>query len=230
MYPLLEMHDYTWTQLLKDNPEWASLCATVLFAIITTAIIWRQVCVMQAQARIMKWQAKNSFQHEEQQNKLLEAQNRLIDMQTRLVRFQFEYSRLNEINEERRELLKMVRQIYENASYVVRDAPASSGEAKDYANLRESAGALDFRLRTLNVPVRGPSDGSIWFDLLAAYLTDVLKILLSDTNQHPNPETKNRLKCANEFFTVKYVAPAIESTIVSDSNALHKTWDKLTQP
>src|SRR5277367_4219801 len=98
MQPSLEMHEYTWMQLLKDNPEWASLCATVLFALITTAIIWRQVCVMQAQTRIMKWQARNSVRHEVQQNKLLASQNKLI-------RYQFEYSWLRELNDERRALL-----------------------------------------------------------------------------------------------------------------------------
>jgi len=229
MHLPLEMHDYTWAQLLKDNPEWASLCATVLFAIITTVIIWRQKCVMEAQVKIMKWQAKNSVRHETQQNKLLEAQNRLIEMQNRVFRFQFEYSRLNEINHERRELLKMAQQIYEDASFVVGDAPHSPTEAKDYARLRESAGELDFRLKTLNVPVRG-REGEVWFDLLATYLTEVMKTLLLDVNQHPSAETKKRLKSANEFFTGKYVTNAIESAIVLESNSLHKIWDKLTQP
>ena len=219
MHLPLQMHDYPWARLLKDNPEWASLCATVLFAIITTAIIWRQVCVMQAQTRIMKWQARNSVKHERQQNRLLTSQNKLI-------RYQFEYSWLKELNDERKQLLVLGRLLEDQIKLVAQGD--RNVVLTRWAEMRETVEQLDGRLKTLNVAVyTGQYDS--WYEKLFLYVDAVLKIVREQKGLPPPASTNVELLRANERCEIDHVFTELEQAIESEFIKFKLTWDAETK-
>lgn len=214
------MQDYSWMRLLKDNPEWASLCATVLFATITTAIIWRQVCVMQAQARIMKWQAKYSFQHEKQQNKLLEKQNKLI-------RFQFEYAWLREVNAERLKLTNELRDVC-----VLTNVLQSAGPIPEASWVETKGKILDLDAKLRILATMFTEDD--WYGDVVFYLgalrgavayereRDIEERLDSD---RPNPMTLRTFSDANHHFKPLESIAKIERAIQTNYFEFKHRWD-----
>lgn len=72
--------------MLINSPEWIAVFTNSLFAAVTVGVIIWQVCVM-------RWQGGNSDRNERIQN--------------RLIRFQFEYARLQHLNDERSKILKL---------------------------------------------------------------------------------------------------------------------------
>jgi hypothetical protein len=215
----VEMHDYTWVQLLKDNPAWASVCTTTLLAIITGCVIVWQVFVMKAQARIMKLQATNSNKHEIEQNGLLERQNRLI-------RYQFEYAWLNQLNQERQGLLEMTRRVQAKAMEFASVAPGS--RAAVFEDLRNDANRLNDRLSVLNVAVHsGPHDD--WYETLDAYMAEVQKALASAKPGRPDADTMNQLLRAGERLDLGHALTGIQHAIEQEFVDFKKNWDAETK-
>lgn len=174
---------------------------------------------MQAQTRIMKWQARNSVRHEVQQNKLLASQNKLI-------RYQFEYSWLKELNDERKALLVLGRQLEDQIKLV-----AQGGQNvvfTRWAEMRETVEGLDGRLKTLNVAVyTGEYDS--WYEKLFLYVDAVLKIVSEQKSLPPPPDTKVQLLRANEKCQIDNVFTELEQAIESEFIKFKLTWDAETK-
>lgn len=235
----LEMHEYTWVQLLKDNPEWATLATTILFAIITTIVIIRQVCVMQAQTRIMKWQATNSVRHEHQQNRLLERQNKLV-------RFQFEFGWIRETNTERERLLTLVRRLAFSAECLAGQGPvrfaeareASAAEKLNWQQLRERAIELSSRLQILDVAIVSGERDREWYKPLTQYVTATLTLIEDDFHfkstfnmkeTAPGLSAINSIKGTLTTFQPNKIALNLEDAIRSEFLAFKQRWDTETR-
>lgn len=174
---------------------------------------------MQAQTRIMKWQARNSVRHEVQQNKLLASQNKLI-------RYQFEYSWLKELNDERQSLLVLGRQLEDQIKLVAQGD--QNVVFTRWAEMRETVEELDGRLKTLNVAVySGQYDW--WHEKLYAYVQSVLEIVRAQTSLPPPAITNVRLLRANEQCEIDHIFTTLEQAIESEFFKFKQTWDAETK-
>lgn len=146
------MHEYTWTQLFKDNPEWA----TVLLAAITTLIIFWQVVVM-------IWQGKRGDERDRQQNELL--------------RLQFHHSWLTRMNAEREKILRLTKDIHSAAGCLT--LPPMTGGESFWENLGDKTDQMRDCLSILDFGAcHGDYDS--WFPLLEDYIEDLRKIIVED--------------------------------------------------
>jgi hypothetical protein len=154
MYSPIEMHDYTWTQLLKDNPEWA----TVVFSAFTTLVIVWQVIVMILQGRGVD-------RREHQQN--------------RLIRLQFDHSLLIRMNAEREKILHMAREVHHVAGCLT--LPPMTGGESFWEELPVKTYELNQRLRILDLGAyTGPND--TWYFQLEEYINDLVRIIGEDND------------------------------------------------
>lgn len=214
-----EMHDYTWVQLLKDNPEWTQVVASSVLGLVTGGVIVWQVFVMKAQSRIMKWQATNSNKHEVQQNRLLEKQNKLI-------RFQFEYSWLNQLNQERQELLEMTQKLYAKTMEFASVSPGS--RAAVFEDVRNAAEQLKGRLKVLNVAVySGPHHE--WHEKLEVYMGGVEAAIASAIPGRPELDTANQLLRAGERLDREHTLREIQQAVEREFFDFKVKWDAETK-
>lgn len=173
MYLPIEMHDYTWTQLLKDNPEWA----TVVFSAFTTLVIFWQVVVMILQGRGVD-------RRERQQNNLM--------------RLQFDHSLLIRMNAEREKILQMAREVHHLAGCLT--IPPMTGGESFWDELPVKTYELEQRLRILDQGAyTGPNDE--WYFQLEEYVKDVARIIGEDGEfqklfklDHRTPVESTRVK------------------------------------
>jgi hypothetical protein len=171
MYPPVEMHEMSFWKLVQNSPEWVAIFTTVVFAIVTSFIIWRQYRVMQQQSKIMQRQAENSDLHERQQN--------------RLIQLQHEHEWMERLNAERERLLSLAERMRLHSSGLILLTKTSFAEAKEasvadelnWRELRETASELDARLRVLNVAVYAGSYHAKWHQSLKDYVAAILKTI-----------------------------------------------------
>jgi len=174
---------------------------------------------MQAQTRIMRWQARNSVRHEVQQNKLLASQNKLI-------RYEFEYSRLKELNDERKQLLVLGRLLEDQISLVAQGD--RNVVLTRWAEMRGTVEELDGRLKTLNVAVySGQYDW--WHEKLFVYVDAVLKIVREQKGLPPPASTNVQLLRANEQCEIDHIFTTLEQAIEAEFFEFNKTWDDATK-
>src|SRR5438477_13174839 len=89
------MQPMSFWELVERSPEWLTLLANVIFALVTTGVLVWQVRVMKWQGRLMESQGRNSARHERTQNSLF----RLQLEHELLVRLNAERQRLRELTE-----------------------------------------------------------------------------------------------------------------------------------
>lgn len=213
------MHETSFWRFVEDSPEWVSVFTTALFAIVTTAIIYGQYLAMKAQVRVMVWQGKLSARHERQQNMLLENQNKII-------RYQFEYTRLTESNNERKQLLTLGRKMYEIAHYVV--VASQSAVAEYLQQLRVISDEVTVRTNVLNIAVySGKYDA--WYEDFLDYIGLVIKALVSESSTVPSSDTRTKIRSANELCMSKQIFSAIENAIAFEFRDVNDRWDALTK-
>jgi hypothetical protein len=213
------MHETSFWRFVEDSPEWVSVFTTALFAIVTTAIIYGQYLAMKAQVRVMVWQGKLSARHERQQNMLLENQNKII-------RYQFEYTRLTESNNERKQLLTLGRKMYEIAHYVV--VASQSAVAEYLHQLRVISDEVTVRTNVLNIAVySGKYDA--WYEDFLDYIGLVIKALVSESSTVPSSDTRTKIRSANELCMSKQIFSAIENAIAFEFRDVNDRWDALTK-
>lgn len=175
----LEMHDYTWMQLLKDNPEWA----TVIFAGFTMLIILWQVVVMIVQGR---------------------ATDRREQQQNGLIRLQLYHGWLIRMNAEREKILHMAEEVRSAAGCLT--IPPMTGGETFWDALQEKTYELRKRLRILDMGAyTGQHDA--WYFELEEYIDRLQEIISEDREfqdlykldqRTPVDSTRAKLKEAND--------------------------------
>jgi hypothetical protein len=157
------MHEMSFWELVKNSPEWISVFANALFAVVTISVIIWQVCVMKWQGRIMVWQGRNSSRNERTQNKL--------------IRLQHEHEWMLRLNAEREQLLKSARELYLSAVHV-KTAPADEGIIAAWGEVRDSVYELDARLNILDMATLTENDN--WYPSLRKYVDAILQAAIDD--------------------------------------------------
>jgi hypothetical protein len=122
--------------LVENTPEWVGVFTTGLFAIITSAVVYGQHLVMEAQLRVMVWQGKLSARRERAQN--------------RLIRLHHEQEWVWRNDQERDQLLKLGPKLRVSVGCSLNQSP-SSLEPQFWADIQETAYDLDRRLSALDV-------------------------------------------------------------------------------
>jgi hypothetical protein len=171
----MPMHEMSKLEFLLNNPEWVAVFASTVFAVFTIIVIIWQVFVMKAQVRVMVWQGRTSARHESRQNRLIESQNRLI-------RFQFEHERIQILNGERAQLLKLGRKLH-LAACCLKETPSES-DGIFWEEVTDTVRELNARLSTLDVGAyTGVYDE--WFFHLKDYVDSLLRAVIDDGNHPP---------------------------------------------
>jgi hypothetical protein len=122
--------------LVENSPEWAGVFTTGLFAIMTSAVVYGQHLVMEAQLRVMVWQGKLSARRERAQNRLL--------------RLRHEQEWVWRNDQERDQLLKLGAKLRVSVGCSLNQSPRSL-EPQFWTDIQETAYDLDRRLSVLDV-------------------------------------------------------------------------------
>jgi hypothetical protein len=209
------MHEMSKLEFLFNNPEWVAVFASAVFAVFTIIVIIWQVFVMKAQVRVMLWQGRTSARHESKQNRLIESQNKLI-------RFQFEHQRMQILNGERAQLLKLGRELHLAVASVVSEAGRGL-EIRYWGDVLDAARELDSRLNVLDVAAfSGEYDH--WFPALRDYVGAILNIVI----EKPSPETVKKLEDKDKHLNPIGIFLDIETAIRMDFFDFKKKWDAET--
>jgi len=208
----IPMHEMSWTEIIKDNPEWVAVIASSVFAFVTVAVIIWQVCVM-------IWQGKNSDRHERAQNRLL--------------KLQFEREWLERANTQREELLALVRELF--ATTLGLHTGVTTGDPERLNRVETGARELDRRLAKLDVAVYSGPYNPDWFFPLKGYTEATLKITLEDENyereymQFPAKESVEALWAANKQFDPAQIIVDLEKAIRMTFMDFKDQWDDLIE-
>jgi hypothetical protein len=179
----VQMHDYTWSQLLKDNPEWT----TVAFSAFTTLVIVWQVVVMILQGR-------SADQRERHQNNL--------------IRLQHEHEWLDALNAKREGILKTATKLHINVLFIIGNHNANDDVV--WSELLKLRSELKLQPETLDVAAY-TTDKDGWYEKLAGWSDALFKIITeyfktvteTGTVNVPNippMATRNALKAAKVTF------------------------------
>lgn len=201
MNPPIPMHEMSKLEFVLNNPEWAGVIASTIFAAVTAGIIFWQVCVM-------IWQGRNSDQHERGQN--------------RLIRLQHEHEWVWRRNQERGQLLKLGWELHRAVGSVADDSGRGL-EIRYWHDVLDAAHELDSRLNVLDVATfSGEHDD--WFPGLREYSTAVLNIVI----EKPRPETVKKLEDEDKRLNPTGIFLGIESAIRMDYFDFKNKWDAET--
>jgi hypothetical protein len=172
----MPIHEMSKWEFILNNPAWVGLIGSTLFAIATTVIIWRQVCVMQAQVRVMVWQGRNSYRHER-------IQNRLIKSQIHLFSLQLEQQRIQILNTERLLLLRLGRKLHLAAACL--EETRSIADPLNWNDVQDTVHELQQRLSVLDVDAY---DGEYdeWFFHLKEWIDAVQDAVIKDRDCQPS--------------------------------------------
>jgi len=204
------MQEMSFWQLVRDNPEWAGVLATSIFAIVTIGVIIWQV-------RVMVWQGRNSERHERIQNKL--------------IRLQHEHEWLLRLNAEREQILKLARRLHIDVSCLT--PVEQSTDYIRWGQVQDKAYELNERLRILDSALYTTSDDH-WYARLVAYVDALLKAVTDDTNyktiygaSNPTPElsTRTALKSADAQHKPIGIFLDIEAAIRMQFLEFKQKWD-----
>jgi hypothetical protein len=169
----IPMHEMSWTEIIKDNPEWVAVIVSSVFAFVTVGVVIWQVCVM-------IWQGRISISGDQRQQTLLRAQNRLFELQ-------LEHQRIQILNAERLLLLNMARKMHLAASCL--DLAPSVADQLNWDEVRDTMMELHQRLRVLDVDAYdGPYDQ--WYPELDQYVKAIEDAVIHDRDfQREKPVT-----------------------------------------
>jgi len=199
------MEPMTFWQLVKNNPEWAGVIASTIFAFFTVLVIVWQVCVM-------IWQGLNSERNERIQN--------------RLIRLQHEHEWVRQKNQERKQILKLARELH-LAAGCLKETPAEN-DRHSWQELQDAVYELNERLQILDLSVYSGSYDQ-WYFTLHAYVDALLKAVIedepSDSTYAPNPLTRAALKDAEDQHNPTKIFLDLEAAIRMEYFEFKEKWD-----
>jgi hypothetical protein len=215
----MKIEPMSFWQLVVNNPEWVAALASIVFASFTVAVLIWQVCVMKAQVRIMKWQARASARYEHIQN--------------RLIRLQHEHEWVLQKNRERAEILKSARKLHIAAGCLKEEK--SIADSLHWSEVNDVAYELNGRLSILDVAAfMGPYDD--WYPNLRQYLEAVVNALIADSDfnktwdlssDSPNLTTRKALNAAEQNYKMIDVFLDLEKAIRMEYFEFKQKWDAL---
>lgn len=221
MHPPMPMHEMSKLDFFLNNPEWMAVVASSIFAFVTVCVIIWQAVIMNRQANVMKWQAENSDLCERQQN--------------RLIRLQLEMSRLQLLNAERAQLLKLARNLHLVAGCL--KETTSDVDEIHWEQMQDAVYELNERLNALD-PAVYSSSYDTWFMSLKNYVDALLKAVIEDgefkdsfgmKTLAPSLSTRKALKGADDQCKPIDIFLDLEGAIRMEFFEFKEKWDTETK-
>jgi hypothetical protein len=227
------MHEMSLLDFVMNNPEWVAVFTSVLFAFVTSLIIWRQYCAMQEQVVVMQQQKEVMDQQKELMKKQGEASSRHEQRQNRLIQLQHEHEWLMQLNAERKEVLKTGLKLHLCYLYLANFQASDPGRPNNWNDLQNYYYELNARLETMDVAAY-KSSSDTWHKALTGYLKVVFEAITIDIEQCkiavinppvPRPATSVALMKAETDFNPIGIFIALRRAIQGEFLAFKKKWD-----
>ena len=212
--PSFPMHEMSVWEFLLNNPEWVTLFATILFATVSTYIIWCQKNIMKQQVLLMQQQGEKSLQHERTQNVLFTLQH--------------EHDWLASMNGQREAILKTAKRLHINTLFSSHEPTVVDAQAwREVQTLRSE---LKLQLEVLDFAAYSPLKND-WYAQLMAWVDALLPIIGDDLKARAssfsvNPTESARKAISNLEKTLNPVAAirALQGVIKDSSEAFKTKW------
>lgn len=238
MYPPIPMREMSWWEIVLNNPEWVIGIASIVFAIVTAYIIWRQKCVMERQVDVTKAQGEAAARIMAQQVEIMKQQNEVSAhherIQNRLIRLQHEHEWLQHLNAERGQILKLARQLQVAAGCLREQERA--GDKLNWEALQNTVCELEDRLSILDAAAYS-GEYDKWFAPLCDYVDAVQKAVSDDATFHrvydlvsmsmtPTLNTRKALKEIEERYDPLTIIDDLDTAIRMEFAEFKDKWAK----
>lgn len=229
------MHEMSKWEFILNNPEWVAVFTSVLFAIVTSVIIWRQYCAMQEQVTVMQEQKAVMEQQKEITKTQGETSARHERLQNRLIQLQHEHAWLMQLNSERKEVLKLGLKLHLAYMCLVNNAP-SAADQLHWKDLQKDYYELNGRLSTMDVAAYSTSNDT-WHKNLSDYLQAVFNAISIDIEELKKPvinplvpriATRTALEQAEKDFNPMGSFIGLKKAINAEFFAFKKKWEDET--
>lgn len=246
------MEEMSFWKLVENSPEWVTVFTTVLFALITTYIIWRQKIAMEKQVEVMTQQGDAAAKILEEQVKVTRAQGEAATavmqeqakvmqwqasnsdlherQQNHLLQLQHEHEWLNEMNRQRTEILRLAKTLHINTLTIVNKPSVVDREA--WSTILRLRAELKLQMDLLDVAAytKKPDDWytklSNWMNVLFEAITN--DFATTDTPGIPQQETRNAIKAAEDKLNPTAAMFALQLAIRTETAFFRTKWKVAT--
>lgn len=231
MYAPIEMHDMSFWKVVQNSPEWITVFSTILFAAITSYIIWRQKCVMQQQVKVTKEQGEDAARIMQEQVKMMEKQGEISarheQMQNRLLQLQHEHEWLTVLNAKRYEILKIATKLHVDVLYLIKKVDAGQ-DAMVWSRMLELRSELKVQMEILDVAAY-TKDKDGWYAKLGAWVTELFSIIGESLKSPiysgvPADSTRKALAAAETTYDPVKPMYALQTLIRETTEEFNKKW------
>lgn len=202
-------------EFLLNNPEWVTVFTSVLFAIVTACIIWRQKCIMEQQVEVMRRQGENSAHHERMQNRMFQLQH--------------EHEWLSALNVKREAILKTATELHIKALYL--ESEPTINDRTVWGEFQAHRAELRLQMEILDVAAY-TKDKDGWYEKLAAWSTEIFRVITenfkTESPELPTTATRRALEAAETTYKPVAAIYALQLIIKHDTEAFKKKWDAET--
>lgn len=225
------MQEYTWTQLIKNSPEWVGVIASSLFAAITAIIIWRQKRAMDRQVNVTRELGEATNRILMHQTEILRLQGEISAQHQRtqnvILRLQHEHDWLTAYNARREKLLRTVTTLHTLILTIV-GTPAydARGTWSEFLQCRSD---MKSQLDLLDAAAF-TKETTGWYAELQSWNAELFKIITnyfdttstpgypSDTEQQSLKELEHKLNPIRTIY-------ALQRAIQNDTEEFKKRWE-----
>jgi hypothetical protein len=246
------IEDMSFWKLVENSPEWVTVFTTVLFALITTYIIWRQKVAMEKQVEVMTKQGDAAAKILEEQVRVTRAQGEAATsvmqeqakvmqwqasnsdlherQQNHLLQLQHEHEWLNEMNRQRIEIMRLAKTLHINTLIIANKPSPADREAwsvilRTHSELKLQMNLLDVAAYTKtadNWYVKLTS----WMDAVFSAITNDFKI--TDTPGIPHSDTRIAIKAAEDNFNPTAAMFGLQLAIRTETAFFRTKWKVAT--
>jgi hypothetical protein len=211
------MHEMSKWEFFLNNPEWVSVFASAVFAIVTVYIIWRQKVAMEQQVEVTKKLGQASARHERLQN--------------RLIKLQHEHEWLTAMNIKREAILKTATKLHIDMLYIMGNHRLGR-DNEIWSSLLASRSELKLQLEILDTAAYSTLKSG-WYEQLGVWANALFAIIGEDfkTSQTPGFPTELTRKALTEMENSLNPVSAIyalQLTIKESTMEFSKKWDAET--
>jgi hypothetical protein len=208
MYPSFPMHEMSKWEFILNNPEWVSVFASAVFALVTAYIIWRQKVVMEQQVEVTNKLGEISARHERLQNRLLKLQH--------------EHEWLTAMNMKREAILKTATKLHIDMLYIMANHRLGR-DHEMWSSLLAMRSELKLQLEILDTAAYSTLKTG-WYAQLLAWADALFAIIPAR-----KPWVRRRRKCSPSHSLSAASRCADSMCMCSCSSGTRRSADMLTK-
>jgi hypothetical protein len=234
--PSFPMHKMNMLEFLLNNPEWVTLFATIVFATVSTYIIWCQKNIMKQQVLLMQQQGEKSLQHERMQNILLTLQHEhdwlaSMNVQREAILKTAKRLHINTLfssNVQREAILKTAKRLHINTLFSSSEPTVLDAQAwREVQTLRSE---LKLQLEVLDFAAYSPLKNGwymqlmAWVDALLPILSEDLKARASSLSGDPTEFAREAVSNLEKTLNPVAAIHALQRVIKDSSEEFNTKW------